>query len=105
MCGGNRDREMEAPPSRIIRAICVGIAVTAAVLVLARSIGPVLQSSATLGIFPDNTLTFAPIFHVVNKIVTSGALPLWIPELLGGLAFYNTPQFSFAYPFYFFWID
>jgi hypothetical protein len=74
-------------------------------IALAVNLHPVLKPGVTFGIFDDNTFLFAPLFHVLNEIVSSGEMPLWIKEVLGGMPFYNTPQLSFFYPFYFFWVE
>lgn len=64
---------------------------------------PMFRSGAVLSLWLDNTYTFHPLFHYINEIFATGELPLWIRGLLGGLPFYNTPQFSIFYPFYLFW--
>ena len=61
------------------------------------------RPDATLSIFIDNTYTFHPLFHYINAVLANGELPIWIRTLLGGLPIYNSPQFSFFYPFYFLW--
>jgi hypothetical protein len=64
---------------------------------------PIFRPGAALSLYLDNTYTFHPLFHYVNQVFAAGELPLWVRGLLGGMPFYNTPQFSIFYPFYLFW--
>lgn len=62
-----------------------------------------MSPTAAFAMFLDNTYTFGPLFHYISSEIASGNLPLRIDTLTGGIPFYNSPLFSFYYPFYFLW--
>lgn len=64
---------------------------------------PFFSPNASLSLYLDNTYIFHPLFHYISTTFSTGEAPIWIRNLLGGLPFYNTPQFSIHYPLYFFW--
>src|SRR6516164_5307559 len=52
--------------------------------------------------FQDATHFTLPLFAHISKSFAAGEFPYWINTVEGGLPLYNTPQFSFLYPLYFF---
>ena len=52
--------------------------------------------------FQDNTYLILPIFSHISAAFSNGEYPYWMNTVMGGIPLYNNPQFSPAYPFYFF---
>jgi len=50
----------------------------------------------------DGVYLLGPTFHKIAAIIKSGEIPLRIPEMMGGMPYYNSALFSATYPFYFF---
>lgn len=67
--------------------------------------GKYLSGDYSIATFQDNTHFLLPLFNHISKIFSSGEYPYWINTIAGGIQFYNNPQFSITYPFYFFHFD
>ncbi len=50
----------------------------------------------------DGVYLLGPTFHKIAAIIKSGEIPMRIPEMMGGMPYYNSALFSATYPFYFF---
>ncbi len=49
----------------------------------------------------DHIYLLGPSFFKVNKVYQAGETPIFIPELLAGIPFFDSALFSITYPFYF----
>lgn len=52
--------------------------------------------------FQDNVWLYGPLFSRESEIALTGNYPYWIDTVLGGFPFYQNPDHSATYPFYFF---
>jgi hypothetical protein len=65
-------------------------------------VGHLFAGDKSFATFQDNTYLILPIFSFISRSFLNGEYPYWINTLVGGIPLYNSPQFSTAYPFYFF---
>src|SRR6516225_1254566 len=65
-------------------------------------LGKFATGEYSVATFLDNTHFILPLFAHISKTFAAGDFPYWINTVEGGLPLYNTPQFSFLYPLYFF---
>ena len=62
----------------------------------------VLFNFKIMGHAKDNVYLLGPTFSKVSSVIKEGEYPIFLPELLGGVQFFDSALFSITYPFYFF---
>jgi hypothetical protein len=77
-------------------------AVLALVITFLLRYAPFLASHLLFGPFIDNVHIYGPIFSEVSRLVASGAVPYYLPDIGTGFPVFESPHFSILYPFYFF---
>jgi hypothetical protein len=63
---------------------------------------PFLASRLLFGPFLDNVHIYGPIFSEVSRLVLSGSVPYYLPDIGTGFPVFESPHFSILYPLYFF---
>jgi hypothetical protein len=77
-------------------------AVLALIVTFLLRYGPFLKSRLLFGPFLDNVHIYGPIFSEVSRLVFSGVVPYYLPDIGTGFPVFESPHFSILYPFYFF---
>jgi hypothetical protein len=77
-------------------------AVLALVITFLLRYAPFLVSRHLFGPFLDNVHVYGPIFSEVSRLVLSGAVPYYLPDIGTGFPVFESPHFSILHPFYFF---
>jgi hypothetical protein len=62
---------------------------------------PFLASHLLFGPFVDNVHIYGPIFSEVSRLVSSGDVPYYLPNIGTGFPVFESPHFCILYPFYF----
>jgi hypothetical protein len=62
---------------------------------------PFLASHLLFGPFLDNVHIYGPIFSEVSRLVSSGDVPYYLPNIGTGFPVFESPHFCILYPFYF----
>jgi hypothetical protein len=55
----------------------------------------------SFAIWLDNEFYFGPVMSKISGLLALGQWPFWLDNFLGGVKYYDNPQFTPYYPFYF----
>lgn len=88
--------------SRRTEIILAGIALA---IVFRIAFAHLFAAGNSLATQQDNTYQLVPLFSFLSQAFAGGEYPYWINSVLSGMAAFNDPDFSPAYPLYFLRFD